>query len=142
MATPRTYRGTAVQWTKPDWKPLLDTVGEEVTGDFMWMCELELSTRTRIHAYKHVDTRRYVHLDHKGRAYTYGYRDRYRVRPAADVLAAVFTPLPGLAGVTTQRISASWAAVARLHPGELTDDAAIAEMRRTFCNCDRLDWGL
>jgi hypothetical protein len=30
------------------------------------------------------------------------------------VLAAVFVPLPGLAGVTSEQIAASWAAVARL----------------------------
>ena len=130
-----------LQGKEPDWAPLLQTVGEKVTGDFMWMFEVELSIGKRLHAYKHIDTRRYVHLDHKGAAYTYTYRERYRPCPAADVLAAVFTPLPGLAGVTTQQISASWAAVARLNPGEVADKAALAEIRRDFCNCDRLCWG-
>lgn len=37
----------------------------------MWMHEEELEDGTRLHAYKHWETRRYLHLDHGGRAYVY-----------------------------------------------------------------------
>jgi len=121
------------QGQEPDWAPLLRTVGEEVTGDFMWMFEVELSTGKRLHAYKHIDTRGYVHLDHKGAAYVYTYRERYRLCPIADVLAAVFAPLPGLMGVSARQISASWAAVARLHAGEFVDPKVLADIRGQFC---------
>ena len=103
-----------VQGERPDWDPLLRTVGERVTGDFMWMFEVELETGTRVHAYKHIDTRRYVHLDQDGTAWVYSPRDRYRPYPVTEVLTEVFRPLPGLAGVTDEQIEASWAAVARL----------------------------
>ena len=66
----------------------LDAVGEEVCRDFMWMFEVELSNGKRLQAYKHADTRRYIH-----------------------------SPLPGLAGVTAEQISASWTAVGRLARG-------------------------
>ena len=62
------------QYDRPAWTPLLDVVGDQVTGDFMWMFEVAL-----------------VH----GPA-----PDRYRSVPTADVLAAVFAPLPCLVDVT------------------------------------------
>jgi hypothetical protein len=93
-------------------------VGEEVTGDFMWMFEVALTDGTKLQAYKHIDTRCYIHLASDGRAFVYEEPDRYRRFPAAEVLAAVFTPLPGLAGVTEAQIDASWAAVDRLSGGE------------------------
>ena len=121
-----------LQGHDPDWRPLLKTVGEEVTGDFMWMFEVELSNGKRVHAYKHVDTRCYVHLDRDGEAFVYVDPDCYRPFPGTEVLAAVFAPLPGLAGVTGEQISASWAAVARLRHQGPADAAAIADDRNQF----------
>ena len=114
MGRARTYSGKLLQGHDPDWRPLLKTVGEEVAGDFMWMFEVELSTGKPVHAYKHIDTRCYVHLDHDGTAFAYVEPDRYRAFPVAKVLAAVFAPMVGLAGVTDEQIRASWAAVDRL----------------------------
>jgi hypothetical protein len=37
----------------------------------MWMFEAELENGVELHAYKHWDTRRYLHLDQGGRAYVY-----------------------------------------------------------------------
>jgi len=39
--------------------------------EFMWMHEEELEDGTRLHAYKHWETRRYLHLDHGGRAFVF-----------------------------------------------------------------------
>lgn len=78
------------------------------------MCEIELEDGRRVHAYKHVDTQRYIHLDAGGEAFVYESRSRYRSIPAADVLAAVIVVLPGLWGVTDEQIARSWAAVERL----------------------------
>ncbi len=114
MGRARVYRGQSCQGDKPDWEPLVNAVGERVTADFMWMFEVELTTGDRLQAYKHVDTRRYVHLAHDGTAYTYEPEDRYRVVPLGDVLVAVFAPLAGLAGVTEEQVRASWEAVERL----------------------------
>lgn len=114
MGSTRVLRGRATQGDEPEWRPLLDAVGEKVTGDFMWMFEVELSNGTRLQAYKHVDSRRYVHLDDGGAAFVFEPPDRYRSVPVRDLFAAAFIPLPGLAGVTDEQISASWAAVGRL----------------------------
>jgi hypothetical protein len=103
-----------VQGDEPDWRPLLEAVGDEVTSHFMWMYEVELSSGKRLHVYKHVDTRCSVHLDHWGNAFVYEPPDRYRAFPLPDLLAAVLAPLPGLAGVTLEQIGASWAAIERL----------------------------
>jgi hypothetical protein len=52
---------------EPDWQPLIDLLLE----DFMWMFEVELTDGTRLHAYKHWWTRRYIHLAPDGRAFVY-----------------------------------------------------------------------
>jgi len=113
-----------LQGEQPDWAPLLRTVGERVTGDFMWMFEVELSNGKRLHAYKHIDTRCYVHLDHDGAAFAYLESGRYRSFPVTEVLAAVFAPLTGLRGVSDEQVRASWEAVDRLtQEGPAADEA-------------------
>jgi hypothetical protein len=115
VAKARRYSGRGMQGDRPNWQPLLDAVGEEVTGDFMWMFEVELSNGMSLQAYKHVDTRRYIHLAADGTAFVFESPNWYRRVPAAVVLAAVFAPLDkGLYGVTDRQIEASWAAVERL----------------------------
>jgi len=110
----RVRKGRRYQGETPDWGPLRDAVGERVTGDFMWMFEVVLDDGTPLQAYKHIDTRRYVHLAPDGTAFFYEGPDRYRSIAAARVLAEVFARLPGLSGVTDEQISESWAAVEHL----------------------------
>jgi hypothetical protein len=62
-------KGFLVQYERPHWEPLLAVLGERLTETFMWMHEGELSDGTRVHAYKHIHTRRYLHLGENGRAY-------------------------------------------------------------------------
>ena len=108
------HRGKSLQWEKPNWRPLVDAVGEVVAGHFMWMHEIELTDGTTLQAYKHIDTRRYVHLAPDGTAFVYEPEDRYRAIPVGDAFVAVFASLPGLMGVTGEQVEASWAAVERL----------------------------
>ena len=61
--------GHVVRHHEPDWQPLLDIVGSYLACWFMWMSEVELSDGTRLQAYKHVATRRCLHLDERGRAF-------------------------------------------------------------------------
>ena len=117
MGRQRVCRGKVTQGHKPEWRPLLDTVGEEVTGDFMWMFEVGLSDGTPLQAYKHVESRCYIHLAPDGATFVFEPPDRYRSVPTADVLAAVFAPLIRLADVTDQQITASWARVDWLSRG-------------------------
>lgn len=56
---------------EPDWQPLLDLVGEHLTGFFMWMSEIDLEDGVKAHAYKHHETRRYLHIAEDAR--TFGY---------------------------------------------------------------------
>jgi hypothetical protein len=80
----------------------------------MWMYEVELDDGTHLQVYKHIDTRRPVHLAADGAAYYYKPPDRYVRIAAGDVFAEVFRDLPRLGGVTEGQIAASWAAVDRL----------------------------
>jgi hypothetical protein len=114
VGNPTVVTGRMTHSDEPDWRPLLDLVGEEVAGDFMWMFEVELANGTRLQAYKHWHTRRYVHLDPGCQAFVYEPPHRYRRYPVADVLAAVFATLPRLWGVTDEEIAASDAALDRV----------------------------
>lgn len=115
--------GELVQYETPNWDPLMEVVGHRVIGDFMWMHEVELRDGRRVHAYKHRDTRRYIHLDEQGNAFVYTESGRYKPTPAAEVLTAVFMPLtPRLVGVTPGQIAVSWEAVDRLNEA-VADDA-------------------
>jgi hypothetical protein len=88
MARARSHRGSVVQGEHPNWQPLLNLVGEEGAGDFMWMFEVELEDGRRVQAYKHIDTRRYIHAGADGAVYLYESPERYRVAPAVDVVRA------------------------------------------------------
>jgi hypothetical protein len=116
MGRTRTIKGVMTQGDTPDWKPLENTVGYDLAGDFMWMFEVTLEDGRRLQAYKHIDTRRYVHLDAEGEALVYvDGGERYRPHPVSEVLAAVFAPLlEGLNGVTDDQVARSLAAVQRL----------------------------
>ena len=113
MSRARSFRGESLQEDDPEWGPLLDLVGERVAGDFMWMFEVALSNGTPLQAYKHLDTRRYIHLAPDGEAFAFEPPDSYRGVATACVLAEVFALLPGLAGVDDEQIRASREAVER-----------------------------
>ena len=92
MATDNSVRGKLVQFEMPTWEPLLNLLGADLVGDFMWMHEIVLDTGERVHAYKHIDTRRYIHLSDTGK--TYAYVDKERYTPIPGVEAAELAPPP------------------------------------------------
>ena len=59
------------QGDSPVWEPLIEAVGERLVGTFMWMYEEEMADGTILHVYKHIHTRRYMHLSTDGRAFAY-----------------------------------------------------------------------
>lgn len=61
-------REQRVELTGPDWEPLLRYVALEDMGAWMWMSR-EWAWGRWLEQYKHVDTRRYVNLDHTGQAW-------------------------------------------------------------------------
>lgn len=89
---------------KPEWEPLEAVIGS-LAEWFMWMYAIVLKDGSVVHAYKHVATRSYLHLDDGGAAYVYQHRNggsMYRQTPLAQALTAVFdgwedlAPLPSL----------------------------------------------
>jgi hypothetical protein len=65
------------QYDKPEWGPLLELAPDHI-DDFMWMFEVELESGLRLNAYKHIETRKYLHLDKEGRAFAYIWPDDIR----------------------------------------------------------------
>jgi hypothetical protein len=110
------------QGDTPEWGPLADAVGRYVVSDFMWMFEVELSDGTKLQAYKHIDTRGYVHLAADGRAFYFSAPDRYVPIAVRDAFRAVFAGLPRLGGVTKEQLTVTWAALDRLTEREAEDD--------------------
>jgi hypothetical protein len=70
-------RGEMTHEREPNWNPLLALAPDEV-DDFMWMFAVELESGLRLHAFKHIETRRYLHLDSEGRAFVYQEPNLYR----------------------------------------------------------------
>lgn len=71
-----------------DWDPLHDVLPMKHCNGFMWMYRSTWNEET-VEVYKHGITRRYLHLDHNGRAYEY-HSDRYVEIPVDDAVDHVF----------------------------------------------------
>lgn len=105
--------GHSIQGDVPEWEPLIDAVGEDLAESFMWMFEIRLSDGRPLHAYKHIDTRGYVHLDGARNAFHYVGQDHYRRVQLADALEAALSPWWERLTASHEDIVASWAAIAR-----------------------------
>lgn len=86
----RTLRGRTSRLERPDWDPLIDLVGVDIAPYFMWMGEIELLDDTRLHTFKHVATRRCVHIGEDGRLFTHRRPDLYTEIDVATALEFVF----------------------------------------------------
>jgi hypothetical protein len=89
MAPKHTFAGELAQYEKPNWDPLIDLVGVHLVRWFMWMHEFEVDG-VAAHAYKHVATRRYLHIGEDGRLFGYVPRFRYQVVEREEALEEVF----------------------------------------------------
>jgi hypothetical protein len=69
-------RGKWLRVDAPEWEPLLNFAPDHVV-DFMWMGTVQLVDGTRLQAYKHHWTRRYLHLSEDGRAFVFVPKTRY-----------------------------------------------------------------
>ena len=85
-------KSTVVQAENPSWASIEAALGTELAGWFMWMYELRLDDGTRVDAYKHVTTRRYLHLSVAGLALRYGVEGRYL---GVDLASAITTAFEG-----------------------------------------------
>jgi hypothetical protein len=82
--------GELVQCERPVWEPLIELVGLDIVGGFMWMNELELDDGLEVHAYKSIATRRYLHLAVDGRAFRYRSTGRYEEITSREALEEAF----------------------------------------------------
>lgn len=109
MAFTTHYGASDMRGETPNWQPLSDLIGEELTHSFMWMYEFTIDDGTIVHAYKHHETRDYIHLGEDGRTFRYRteYSDRGRrersaydeLPPAFAVMGALWTwPMLGFPG--------------------------------------------
>jgi hypothetical protein len=85
-----TIRGTALHSDRPEWRPLVHVIGTQLAEWFMWMFDLALADGAGVHAYKHVATRRYLHLAEDGRAFVYEGSRRYREIQPRDAIHLAF----------------------------------------------------
>jgi hypothetical protein len=90
MPANRKTRGEMVNYESPNWAPLEKLVGLELAELFMWMFEVELRNRTRLHAYKHHITRSYLHIAMNGRCFNYVGEGYYRQVSQYHAVTAVF----------------------------------------------------
>lgn len=90
MSNDTSIAGEMGQGDRPNWEPLEALAGEDLAGEFMWMFQVDLADGTAVHAYKHIFTRRYLHLGEDGRTFAFTYSGRYRTIDPFDLLLAVF----------------------------------------------------
>ena len=65
--------GTTVRSDVPLWTPLESVLSREQCGHYMWMGEILLENGLRVHAYKHYNTRRYLHIGEDGSSWLYDF---------------------------------------------------------------------
>jgi hypothetical protein len=71
-------RGRTLRVGVPEWEPLRNLAPDHF-DDFKWMHEVELEDGTRLQAYEHFHTGRYLHLDRSGRAFVFAAEEDLRV---------------------------------------------------------------
>src|SRR5215467_7850542 len=89
-STHHSIAGNPLRVEEPVWDPLLELIGERLTGYFMWMGAIQLADGRRVHAYKHRTTRRYIHLGEDGSAFEYTQRSTYRPLEHWDAVSEAF----------------------------------------------------
>ena len=64
-------RGRRTPSRAPYWTPLESVLPREDCTGYMWMGEILLENGLHIHAYKHCDTRRYLHIGEDSSSWLY-----------------------------------------------------------------------
>jgi hypothetical protein len=86
----------------PDWTPLENLALREC-AEFMWMFTVICEHSRRLQVYKHIWTRRYIHLDGTGAAFVYRSDGRYEQVDALWLLDRVLMRPVGEAQWELQR---------------------------------------
>jgi hypothetical protein len=91
MRTSTAIAGTVKQTDAPAWAPLEAAISSELAEWFMWMHEIQLIDGSQLHAYKHLITRRYLHLAEDGRAFDYRVDGLYGEVALASAIVRTFS---------------------------------------------------
>jgi hypothetical protein len=113
MSTGRRVTGQIAAAATPDWRPLFRAVGEELMATFMWMFSVEIAEASALQAYKHIHTRRYLHLDERGAAFMHVGGRGYQPIALAIALEAVLAPWWDGLGASAEEVLATWTAIER-----------------------------
>lgn len=113
MASGRYVVGRVHRFEHPDWRPLERVVGEQLLPTFMWMYEVRTPAGDPFHAYKHIDTRRWVHVDMAGHAFDYASEQRYRPVLLAVALELALRPWWEELCASIEEEAAAWTAIDR-----------------------------
>lgn len=113
MGKKKYLAGEMVSYDKPNWAPLAEAGEDWVLGGFMAMHQVRLETGLTICAYKHTDTRCYVHLGENRQAYEYiwgGPHDgKYRAVPSWEAFDRAIRDQDFLHGFEDRaRMEARW----------------------------------
>lgn len=117
-----------LQFSVPEWAPLLNLVGELLVEEFMWMEEAESPQRIRVHGYKNIVTRRYLHLDMDGNAYRFqGFDSHVEYLPisAATAIEWAFAMYSDLGGARPECVEAWHDLIQRLWVDESRDGQKV-----------------
>jgi hypothetical protein len=114
MPTQRIQTGEITGADEPDWEPLVALMAPELVGWFMWMFPVTLADGTRVEAYKHQSTRRYLYLDADLRAWGYREDGRYSLqRSVSSVLELVLAPWWESGHAEPDEVLLCWEAIER-----------------------------
>jgi hypothetical protein len=81
--------GRVTSIDEPDWSPLDGFLPLKLCGPFMWMHAVELDDDRELRAYKHSETRRYLHLDAHADAWENLDQGRFRRMRHSDAIEQV-----------------------------------------------------
>lgn len=121
-----------MQVAHPDWEPLTRVLGKHAAASFMWMHEIALADGSSLHAYKHVTTRRYLHIARDGRAFVHGPDDRYSSAslawavPECSPAETADRSVPSPGRPPCQRLATVEFVIAAGHEILLADDPCVA----------------
>lgn len=83
---------------EPDFEPLTQLLPDELCRHFMAMYQSPSPDGVVIHAYKHIDTRRYLFIDDDGGTWSYGGMSSYSRIPLGSALEEAFCGWGDLVG--------------------------------------------
>ncbi|MFL5868200.1 MAG: hypothetical protein ACJ766_13960 [Thermoleophilaceae bacterium] len=127
----RLITGRVVNSKEPDWRPLERLASPYLCSHWMWMFEVATRRGERFHAYKHIDTRCYVHIDIDGNGLAYHPdEDRYSRHPAWVLLRGALRPWWEELKASPEDIALAQIAISRAQRDDWGGDGMLAPERR------------